>query len=252
MTLDEVKVEVAAANRVLAEVGLATGVLASLGHASMRVPDAPDRFVVKGRGYGIDALAVMRPEDMVVCDLDGFKVDGPPGVTQCFEVQMHASMYQLYREVQAVVHVHPRFAVVMSTLDIPLVPVCQEGAQLVRRPLPVYRHCATVRSAEEGMEVAGLLGDAKAILLQGHGATSVGATLEEAVMTMLQVEEQARMNWYAYCAQGRDHGRIADQLLDEMVNRIPITELPHFKDVMAGVEPKLPGAWNYFLELVSE
>lgn len=251
MTLDDVRRDVAAANRVLAEVGLATGVLASLGHASMRVPQVSDRFVVKGRGYRIDALAVMGAEDMVVCDLDGFITDGPAGVTQCFEVQMHACMYKLHPEVQAVVHVHPRFAVLMSTLEIPLVPMCQEGAQLVRHPLPVYQHCATVRSAEEGMEVARLLKDAKAVLLQGHGATSVGASLEEAVMTMLQVEEQARMNWYAYCAQGRDHRRIPDELLDEMVNRVPITELPHFKNVMSGMAPKASGAWNYFLDLVS-
>jgi hypothetical protein len=36
--LDQVKYDVAVANRVLAEIGLATGVLASLGHASLRVP----------------------------------------------------------------------------------------------------------------------------------------------------------------------------------------------------------------------
>ena len=82
--LDDVKRQVAIANRVLAEVGLASGVLATLGHASMRVPGDPDKFVVKGRGYVIDALARMTPDDMVVVDLEGNKVGGPPNSTQCF------------------------------------------------------------------------------------------------------------------------------------------------------------------------
>src|SRR5438034_1491589 len=99
-TLAEVKREVAIANRVLAEVGLATGAMASLGHASMRLPSQPDRFLVKGRGYEIDALALMRPEDMVVCDLNGYKVDGPPGSTQCREVQMHSCLYKTRPDVQ--------------------------------------------------------------------------------------------------------------------------------------------------------
>ena len=81
--LEEIKLQVAQANRVLADVGLATGVTAALGHASMRVPSQPDRFVVKGRQYALDALAIMRAEDMVVCDTEGFLVDAPPGITQC-------------------------------------------------------------------------------------------------------------------------------------------------------------------------
>src|SRR5437870_3904069 len=85
-TAVDVKRDVAIANRVLWALGLCTGVTASLGHASLRLPDRPDRFLVKGRGYKMDALAAMRPEEMVTCDLDGNLVDGPPGASQCFEV----------------------------------------------------------------------------------------------------------------------------------------------------------------------
>jgi ribulose-5-phosphate 4-epimerase/fuculose-1-phosphate aldolase len=63
--LEDVKRDVAAANRVLANLGLATGLTAALGHASMRVPSEPDHFFVKGREYEFDALAIMEPDDMV-------------------------------------------------------------------------------------------------------------------------------------------------------------------------------------------
>src|SRR5262249_58222966 len=146
----------AEANRVLSDVGVATGVTSALGHASMRLPAQPDRFVVKGRQYALDALAVMRAEDMVVCDTEGFLVDGPPGITQCSEVKIHSCIYKTRPDVQSVVHVHPRFIVLMSGLRIPLVPMCQEGIQLVRHPLPVYTHVQTIHNDAEGMEVAQL------------------------------------------------------------------------------------------------
>ena len=126
--LDDTRRQVAIANRILSDVGLATGVTAALGHASMRVPNDPDRFVVKGRQYAIDALAVMRPEDMVVCDTEGFLVEGKPGLSQCSEVKIHSCIYKTRPEVQSVVHVHPRYTVLMSALGETLVPMCQEGA----------------------------------------------------------------------------------------------------------------------------
>ena len=46
--IDEVKEQVAIGNRILAELGLATGITASLGHASMRLPSDPEHFVVQG------------------------------------------------------------------------------------------------------------------------------------------------------------------------------------------------------------
>src|SRR4026207_976906 len=144
--LDDVKREVAAANRVLANLGLATGLTAALGHASMRVPSQPNQFFVKGREYEFDALAIMEPDDMVVCDPEGFLVRGRPGLTQCSEVKIHACIYKTHPKVQAIVHVHPRYTILMSILTGTLKPMCQEGAQLVRQALPIYPHVKTIQS----------------------------------------------------------------------------------------------------------
>src|SRR5262245_331000 len=177
--MEEVKREVAAANRVLANLGLASGLTAALGHASMRVPSEPKHFFVKGREYELDALEIMEPDDMVMCDPEGFLIAGRPGLTQCSEVKIHACIYKTHPNVQSVVHVHPRYTIRMSILTGSLKPMCQEGAQLVRRPLPIYRHVKTVQSDAEGMEVANLLGDSQAMLLYGHGAVTTGKKLSE-------------------------------------------------------------------------
>jgi ribulose-5-phosphate 4-epimerase/fuculose-1-phosphate aldolase len=243
--LEDVKREVATANRVLANLGLATGVTAALGHASMRVPSEPNHFFVKGREYEFDALAIMEPDDMVLCDTEGFLIAGRAGLTQCSEVKIHACIYKTHPQVQAVVHVHPRYTILMSVLTGSLKPMRQEGAQLVRHALPVYPHVKTIQSDAEGMEVANLLGESHAMLLRGHGAVTTGSSLSEAVMGMAQLEEQAQLNYFAYCAQGKDHTYLSDDLLDEMLNRTPLYEQPHFKDVLKGRPAQRDGIWNY-------
>lgn len=242
---EEVKRDVAAANRVLANLGLATGLTAALGHASMRIPSEPNHFFVKGREYELDALAIMEPEDMVMCDTEGFLVAGRAGLTQCSEVKIHACIYKTRPDIQSIVHVHPRYTILMSVLTGSLKPMRQEGAQLLRRPLPVYPHVKTIQSDAEGMEVAHLLGDSRAILLRGHGAVTTGKSLSEAVMDMAHLEEQAQMNYLAYCAQGKDYTFLQDDVLDEMLNRTPLSDHPHFKNVLKGREPQRDGTWNY-------
>ena len=251
--IDDVRHEVAIANRVLAEVGLATGVLASLGHASLRVPGEPEKFVVKGRGYAIDALALMQPKDMVTCDLEGYWLDGPPGSSQCFEIKMHSAIYKAHPEVKSVVHVHPRYATMMSVLEATLKPMCNEGIHLVRKPLPVYPHSKLILTDEDGMGVADTIGDSRAALLRGHGAVTTGNSLEQSVMNMLQLEEQAKMNWYAYCAVGPNYNGIPEADIVEANNQPSLGELAHFDGdprARGGAGPG--GAWKYYTHLVSK
>lgn len=252
--LDDVKRQVAIANRVMAEVGLASGVLATLGHASMRVPGDPDKFVVKGRGYAIDALAKMTPDDMVVVDLEGNKVGGPPDATQCFEVKMHSCLYRTRPDVQSVVHSHPRYTVVMGILGATLVPMCNEGIDLVRKPLPMYPHNKIILSDEEGMDVVNALGDGWAVLLFGHGATTAGLSLDQAVMNMWNLEEQARMNWIGYCAAGPDHPFIPESLIQEGANRPQLPDLPHFADSFGAGKGRavVNGNWMYYSDLAAQ
>jgi len=250
--LEDVKYQVAVANRVLSEMGLTTGATASLGHASMRMPSDSGRFAIKGRGYKIDVLSRVLPEEMVVCDLNGSQVEGLPGLTPCYEIKMHSCIYRARPEVQSIVHVHPRYTVVMSVLQKNLVPMCPEGIDLVRHPLPVYPHNKLILTDEDGTEVAETLGDAPAVLLIGHGAATVGKDLTESVITMLNLEEQARMNWYAYSAAGPNHAQIPENLIAESDNRPPIHELPHLSELFAGSSaPANNGVWLDYVDRVS-
>jgi ribulose-5-phosphate 4-epimerase/fuculose-1-phosphate aldolase len=234
MTLDQVKRDVALGSRILAFTGLAAGIRSSMGHVSLRDPNDPGRFVVKGRGYPIDTLSRMRPENMVVCDLDGRLLEGPPGVVQCNEVVIHACVFKARPDVNSVVHVHPPFSVMLTVMGIAIRPMVLEGVRLVRHPLPVYPHTALITSVESGEEMTRSLGKASAVQLLGHGVTTVGKTMEDAVMNAWQLEHQAMMNYYACSIGGPDHAAIPDDQIEEFLQWKPLAE-PHFQEAVAKV-----------------
>ena len=251
-SLQAAKVEAAIGNRMLAEFGLATGVRASLGHVSMRVPGDPNLFVVKGRGYRMDVLARMRPEDMVVCDLEGNWVDGPPYSVQCSEVKIHSCLYKTRPDIVSVVHVHPDYVVLMSVLSGDLKPMAQEGIGLVTAPLPMYPRTKIISSEEEGQEVARLVGNGEICLMHGHGAVTASTSgVEGAVLAMAHLEHQARLNYMAMCACGPNHASIPLHLAEEVERARPEVE-PHIQARLA----QFPGGqasggiWPYLCETV--
>jgi L-fuculose-phosphate aldolase len=229
--------------------GLATGVRASLGHVSMRLPSNPRQFVVKGRGYAMDVLMEMRPRDMVLCDIEGYLLDGPPGVVQCNEVKIHSCIYKARPDVHSIVHVHPTYCVLMSVLGSPLVPMAVEGIRMVWPSPPVYPHAGLVTTEEQGQDLAATLGNGPSVLLQGHGAVTVGKDLEASVVGMMHLEHQAQMNYLAFTASGPDHPGIPAPLVQEYLDWKPLAE-PHFQAAIAKVGAINPMAsiWTYLTD----
>jgi len=258
VSFDDIKREVAIGNRVLSHIGLCAGVDLARGHVSLRVPDEPDKFVVKGRGYEVDVMPVMKAKDMVVCDLDGNKVEGPPEATQCWEVKIHSAIYKNYPNVQSVIHVHPRHTVLMSILGATLVPMCREGHSLLSQPLPVWPHFKLVTSDQDGEEVAALMARSKVALLFGHGVVATGSTISESVVKVYELEEQAKMNYMALNAMGMDFPRIPQELLEESREAPEFWELPHFQssfppDTTEDLHPSIDeGPYKYWASLVEE
>src|SRR5262245_15964009 len=89
--------ELVTANRILAR----EGVVDSFGHASLRHPDRPDRFLLS-RARAPDCIEV---EDVMEFALDGTPID-PGGRTPYAERFIHGAVYESRPAVRAVVHNH--------------------------------------------------------------------------------------------------------------------------------------------------
>src|SRR5215211_4988967 len=89
------------------------------GNISFRL--GPDRILATPTGV---SKGMMEPEDLIICDMDGTKVEGARERTS--EILMHTTIYQMRPDVQAVVHAHPPvatgFAVAGRPLNLALLP----------------------------------------------------------------------------------------------------------------------------------
>ncbi len=95
----ELREKVAGACRILAASGICTGVTAAVGHASVRIPGT-DKILIKGRGYRQEALEYMRPQDLIVIDLDCNIKSAPKGIAPPGEIKLYTHIYKTRPEVE--------------------------------------------------------------------------------------------------------------------------------------------------------
>ena len=232
--------KVATGNRILARSGLADAIRISVGHVSARIPNT-DLIILKGRGYPIDLLSKMKPEDMIVVDINTNKVaEGPPGITIPKEIPLHTAVYRKRTEVMSVVHAHPEHTTLMSVIDSPLSILHHEGAEVVYQGVPNFEEFRVIDTDQIGADMADVMGSKDALLLKGHGAVTSGRSVEEALVTMMGLEDQAKRNYMALAAAQTPHPTLpADQVKEYVETR------------SLGASPPIAIAmWHYYEELV--
>lgn len=104
----------------------------------------------------------------------------------------HPAIYEARPDVNAIVHVHPPYAVAFSTLNEEFVPIHHYGAPFHGK-LAMYRSPGQTGTVDRAKDIARQLGDNRVILHQGHGSTMVGADLREAVLLTVYLEESLKI-----------------------------------------------------------
>ena len=159
------------------------------GHFSASLPE--------GRGLLINAADSVRSRiaeaDFIEIDFDGRPLAGDR--TPPMEFHLHAQIYLKRPDVHAVVHTHPRWSTVLSTTGHGWQPVTMQAAVL--GPVATFPKTASINSAALGSEVATFLGSAKAALLRRHGAVSVAASVLDACVQAIYLEENAHRQYLA-------------------------------------------------------
>ena len=167
------------------------------GHVSVRLPDRPDRFLMKPAGIGLEE---MRPDNIITVDIDGRKIDG--SMPRHNEVFIHSEVLRARPDVDAVVHTHPIHAVAFSSLGKPLLAVGNDASWFVGR-LPIFSETTDlIVDQPRGEAVARCLGPNAALILRNHGIVTAAASIEEAVWVALKLEKACRMQLLAESAGG--------------------------------------------------
>lgn len=188
--MQELRREVALACRVLARAGLAADVL---GHVSVRVEGG---LLVRCRGPAESGLLFTTADDIHLVGPDG-EAELPGGYAVPGELAIHAETLRARPHVRAVVHAHPPALVAADLAGLALRPVIGAynipAARMARDGIPVYPRGVLIRRAELAREMLAAMGSAPACVLRGHGVTTTGSSVPEAVIRALNIEALARM-----------------------------------------------------------
>jgi ribulose-5-phosphate 4-epimerase/fuculose-1-phosphate aldolase len=190
MATDDLRADVALANRIVHRAGLVT----AFGHVSARLPGT-DTFLLPTRA----SPALARADRLLVLNLDGERLssDGEPNT----ELWIHARIYAARPDVGSVVHVHSPACVALGQTGQQLVMLHNAGAVL-SDGVPIYDRIGLIRSRELGDEVAATLGSKRAMLLRGHGGNVADADVRSATVVACLLEEAADLQLRALAAVG--------------------------------------------------
>lgn len=159
-------------------------------------------FVIKPSGVSYDSLTV---DDMVVCDLQGNKVEG--NLNPSSDTATHAALYREYKEIKSVAHTHSPWATMWAQagLDVPVYGTTH--ADTFYGDIPCARFLTKEEIDEAYEKETGNviietfkerdmnIMDIPAILLKGHGPFTWGKSPDEAVMNSVVLEEVCKMNF---------------------------------------------------------
>jgi L-fuculose-phosphate aldolase len=165
------------------------------GHISFRLPDNPKLFFMKAHSIGLDEITM---QNILTVDLDGNVVAG--AARRHSEVFIHSEIFKARPDVNCVIHTHPTYSTALSATGRTLKCYSQPGA-LFYEALGIYADTINlIRTVAMGAGVARALGSGRGVLLKNHGVVVTGATVAEAVIGVIMLENGAMVQLLAEAA----------------------------------------------------
>jgi ribulose-5-phosphate 4-epimerase/fuculose-1-phosphate aldolase len=169
LTESQARAEIVAYGALLWSRGLVYG---TSGNISARLDDGT--LLVTPSGRSLRALA---PDELVRTHADGRPID--PLQRPTSELPLHLAAYRTRRDITCVIHTHPTACVAWSKLGL-LFPLDTVGAieSLDAIAFTTYAPSGTVELADRCAHA--LADGAQSVIMERHGLSSVGRTLEVA------------------------------------------------------------------------
>jgi L-ribulose-5-phosphate 4-epimerase len=136
----------------------------------------------------------MRPEHMIVVDLDGRIVEGD--FKPSSDVYSHLYIYKHRPDVGGVVHTHSAYATAFAAVNKPIPVVLTAIADEFGGPIPCGGF-ALIGDDAIGKVVVESIGKSPAVLLKNHGVFTIGKNAKSAVKAAVMTEDNAKTVWLA-------------------------------------------------------
>jgi HCOMODA/2-hydroxy-3-carboxy-muconic semialdehyde decarboxylase len=200
---DELRRDLVLANRILVR----ESVLDGWGHVSVRSQTQHDHFYISRA----KAPASVMLEDLIEVEvMTGEPVDA--GVRTYVERHLHAGIYRAHPDVHSVVHSHSAGLIPFGLTGVPLraifhvAPFLASGTPIFEiRDWSEAPTDLLVSSPELGDALARTLEDNAMVLMRGHGAATVGGSIQQAVYRAVYAQQSAHLQ-----ARAQAMGQITD------------------------------------------
>ena len=177
-------------------------------------------IVIKPSGVEYDA---MKPEDMVVVDLDGKRVEGR--LNPSSDTPTHVELYKAFGNIGGVVHTHSRWATIFAQCGMGIPGYGTTHADYFYGEIPCTRRMTAeeIKGAYEKETGAVIIerfadlnpDDIPAVLVHSHGPFAWGTDPMNAVHNAVVLEEVAMMAWHCKALSGNTIEPMQPGLLDK-------------------------------------
>lgn len=171
-------------------------VAANDGNVSVKLEDGT--FFATPTGI---SKSFITPEKIVHIDKDANIIEANGDYRPSSEIKMHLRCYKEREDVGAVLHAHPPVATGYAVANVPLDEYSMIETVIAIGSIPVTPY-GTPSTYEVPDAIAPYLGEHDVVLLQNHGALSVGADLLTAYYRMETLELFAKISLNAHLLGG--------------------------------------------------
>lgn len=133
-------------------------------------------------------------QHLIIVDFKGRKIEGKSNIST--EFKLHKYIYESRKDINAVIHTHPKFATAFAAAGIALDKVVFPEMYLKFGKIPLAEY-ATPSTNEVPNSIKKYVKDHNAVLLGNHGLVTMGKNLEEAYFNTEKVERLAEITFYA-------------------------------------------------------
>ncbi len=182
-------------------------------HMSVRVPDAPDTFLINRYGEMFDEITA---SSLVKMDFDG-NVLGDPGKFNNAGFTIHSGVYKARPDAMCVMHTHTRAGAGVSLIPNGLRPISQDALHVYDDL--AYHDYGVPASVEECEALGRSCQAGTCVVLLNHGLLTLGQTVAGTFMRMYMLERACELELIARQI-GRDPQPISDYVIGKAAERM--------------------------------
>ena len=159
-------------------------------HLSARVPGVDDQYFINPYGLMFDEITA---SNLLKVDFDGNVLEGDYPTNEAGHL-IHTAILKARPDLNVSLHTHSRAGTAVSAMQCGLLPLCQQGNEIIKLVAYHDYHKVTSSPQDECDSLARDLGqDAKLMIMRNHGLLSGGRTMSEAFWLLMRLETACKI-----------------------------------------------------------